>query len=194
MNRVQERLPHGDLLLLVALYGVTLASFPFAALIVDSGRDLAWGWSIAQGEAWPTYGPSLNGIWQLGPAWYYLIALVLVLSGSIGGVAFGIGALAALKIPLAYTLGRRWRDASLGLVFAAAVALPGWNTLGQLVLSHTSLVEVAVLASLWLSLWAWQQRSPAALLGAAAMFALALHAHPTALIVAPALACAPGAT
>lgn len=199
MSRVPDRIARSDWLALLVLYALCAASFPLAALVVDSGRDLAWGWSIAQGAAWPAYGPSLNALWQPGPVWFYFLALALQLSGSIGGVALVLGLFAAFKIPLAYVLGRalgQWQSqargetAALGLTLAAAVALPGWSSLGQLVLSHTSLVETGVLATLWLALIAWRGRRLVALAGASLALGLAIHAHPTALVAWPALAMA----
>ena len=56
---------------------VATAMAPLAALIVDSGRDLANAFAIAQGSAFPLYGPGLFGTWHPGPAWFYLLALPL---------------------------------------------------------------------------------------------------------------------
>lgn len=176
-----------DAILVVGLTLVAAAMAPLAALIVDSGRDLAAGYAIAQGLELPAYGPSLFDVWRPGPVWFYLLAVPLKLFGSITAAAMLAGVLAAMKIPLAWSLGRRARDAALGLAFAAFVALPGWITLGQLVVSHTMLVEAGVLATLWLCFMAGERGS--ARLGALAvgMQALAIHAHPTALAAAPAV-------
>jgi hypothetical protein len=179
-----------DVGLLIALFAIAASTYPYAALIIDSGRDLAWGLSIARGDAFPMYGPSLNGLWQLGPIWYYLLALPLMATGSVGATAAFIGLLAACKIPLAYRVGTSYAGAGFGLAFAAMIALPGWSTLGQLVLSHTSLTEVGVLATLALSLRAIRRRSVRGAIGAALMLGLAMHAHPTALVGAPAVAIA----
>lgn len=179
-----------DLWLLATLYALSAASYPFAMLVVDSGRDLAWAHAIASGSDWPLLGPGLNTLWQLGPIWFYVLALPLWLGAGIGGTALAIGLLAAAKLPLAYALGRRWQDATLGLAFAAAVALPGWSTFGQLVLLHTSVVETAVLATLLFALRAWQSVRLRDALAAAGLLGIALHAHPTALAAAPAVALA----
>lgn len=179
-----------ELALVGLLFALAAATYPYAMLVVDSGRDLAWGQAIAAGEAWPLYGPSLNNLWRLGPLWFYLLALPFALGATLGGVALAIGLLAAAKIPLAYALGRRWQDPAFGLACAAAIALPGWSSFGQLVLLHTSVVETAVLATLLLALCAWQAPRPAPALAAALLLGLALHAHPTALVAAPAVALA----
>lgn len=177
-----------DAILVVALTLVAAAMAPLSALIVDSGRDLAAGYAISQGFEFPAYGPSLFDVWRPGPVWFYLLAVPLKLFGSITAAAVFAGTLAAMKIPLAWSLGRRARDAALGLAFAAFVALPGWTTLGQLVVSHTMLVEAGVLATLWLSFMAGERGSARLAALAVAMQALAIHAHPTALVAAPAVA------
>jgi hypothetical protein len=177
-----------DIALVAALALVAVAMAPLAALIVDSGRDLATGLAIARGQQFPAYGPSLFGLWRPGPAWYYLLAVPLAVTKSVGATAVFVGVLAAMKIPLAWLLGARARGAALGLACAAWIALPGWGTLGQLVLSHTMLVEAGVLATLWLCLSSVQRDSALLAVLAAGMLALALHAHPTTLVAAPAVA------
>lgn len=177
----------GVLAALALLAGLHLALFAFATLVTDSGRDLANAWAIGHGGPYPEYGPSLFGRWKLGPVWFYALALPLRLWGSVTAAAIFTGAIAALKIPLAFLVGRRMLDARLGLLMALAISLPGWSSVGTLVIAHTSVVETAVLATFWLALAAWQDRRPVLLALGAGALALALHAHPTALIAAPAL-------
>lgn len=191
MHPVQpaSRLPTlATVLLLLVLMALHVALFGFATLVTDSGRDLANAWAVGHGGPYPVYGPGLFGHWKLGPVWFWILALPLRLSGNMVATAVFVGILAAAKIPLAYALGRRLVDARLGLIAAALIALPGWDSVGTLVIAHTSVVESAMLATLWLALLAWQERRPAPVLGASLMLALALHAHPTALLAAPAVA------
>jgi len=171
----------------VALAALMLAVWPLQVLVIDSGRDLAWALSIARAAELPLYGPELNGIWHLGPAWYFVLAGVLAVTGSITGIALGVGLLSTAKLGFAYLLGRELGDRSLGIAAAALAALPGWSSLASIVLSHTSVVETAVAATLWLSVRAWRRVDPTAAVGAAGCAALALHAHPTAIIVLPAV-------
>jgi hypothetical protein len=177
-----------DAALVGALALLAAAMAPLAALIVDSGRDLAIAYATEQGFEFPLYGPSLFGLWRPGPVWFYLLAVPLKLFGSVGAAAAFAGVLAAMKVPLAWSFGRRARDAAFGLAFAAFVALPGWVTLAQLVVSHTVLVEAGVLATLWLCLASAQRGSARLAALAMVMQALAIHAHPTALVAAPAVA------
>ncbi len=181
----------GSILALVAvIFIVNAVSFTQAALVVDSGRDIANAWSVASGRSLPLSGPEIFGTWKLGPAWFYILAVPLALGGGLTSVALWIGLLASLKIPLAFLLGRHHYGLSGGLALAGAVAIPGWNSAGGMVLAHTSVVESAVFASLLLSLRAFRDPSAARLMLAAAALSLAVHAHPTALAVAPWLAAA----
>ena len=82
-----------DAILVWALFLLAWACFPLAALVIDSGRDFASGLAIMQGDGYPAYGPSLNGLWQPGPVWFYLLAAMLATSGSVGGTALLVGAL-----------------------------------------------------------------------------------------------------
>lgn len=175
---------------LAALVALHIALFAFATLVIDSGRDLANAFAVGHGGPYPLYGPSLFGRWQLGPVWFWVLALPLRLFGSVTAAALFIGALAAAKIPLAYLLGKRMLDAQLGLLAALVIALPGWSSVGTLAIAHTSVVESAMLATFWLALVAWQERRAGFAAAACLMLTLALHAHPTALIAAPAVALA----
>lgn len=185
------RLSRGMLYAVVlALFVLHLALFPHATLVTDSGRDLANAYAVAHGGPYPLYGPGLFGHWKLGPVWFWLLSLPLWAFGSLTAAAWFIGVLAAAKIPLAYLLGRRLLDARLGLLAAVIIALPGWGSVGTVVLAHTSVVESAVLATLLLAVLAWQTQRPALAVLAGLMLALSLHAHPTALVAAPVVALA----
>jgi hypothetical protein len=151
----------------------------------DSVRDIAVALRIAAGEEWPATGPGLAFSAHLGPLWYYLLAPIAAASASWLPIALFIAALSALKFPLAYAFGCRIGDRRLGLLFAAALLLPGWQHLQALLVTHTSLVETMLLAAA-LAIRAWLlQPAPARAFTAGLTCALALHAHPTAIVLAP---------
>lgn len=177
----------GIAVLLALLFLLHAALYPFASLVTDSGRDFANAWAVGHGGPYPAYGPALFGTWKLGPVWFWLLALPLRLFGSITAAAIFIGLLAAAKIPLAWAIGRRLADARMGLMAALLMAVPGWDSVSALLLGHVNVLQSAMLACLWLALWAWQSHRVSLLALASLMLALALHAHPTALLIAPAL-------
>ena len=158
----------------------------WATVTLDTARDLTAALQIGRGEA-IARGPILNGLFHLGPIWFYVLAPVLVITKSQALTLLWIGLLAALKFPLAYLLGTRLRDRSLGLTWAVLLALPSWSSIGAIFPTHTAMVEAAVLLQMHLmlklaheeSIWNW------AWLGLAV--GLALHAHPTAILVLVAL-------
>jgi uncharacterized protein len=156
--------------------------YAWATVTLDTARDLAAAQRIITDEA-VLRGPVFNGLFHLGPIWFYLLAPVLALTKSQALSLFWAGLLAASKFPIAYTLGRSIRDADLGLCLAVLMALPGWASMGSVFPTHTVMVEATVLLQLLLMLRLAQgaKRSNWAWLGLAA--GLALHAHPSAVFV-----------
>lgn len=175
-------------LALLLLFALHVSLFPFATLVSDSGRDLANAWAIAHGGPYPAYGPELFQTWKLGPAWFWWLALPLKLGGGVAGAALFAGAISAAKIPLAFALGARLRDQRLGLLVAAFAAWPGWNGVSAMLVLHTAVVEAGIFATLLFALRAWQRRCAVDSMLAAGVLVLSLHAHPTTLIAAPAVA------
>lgn len=164
-------------------YGTALAGL--ACPYQDSVRDIAIALRIAAGVEWPSTGPGLAFSAHLGPLWYFLLAPVAAASTSWLPIALFVAALSALKFPLAYAFGRRVAGWRFGLLFAAALLLPGWQHLQALLVTHTSLIETLLLAAA-LAIRAWLvQPTPARAFFAGLAFALALHAHPTTIVLAP---------
>jgi hypothetical protein len=163
---------------LVAAYAAPYLLQPIEG---DLARDLYHGYRISSGQEWPTIGPKIGDSWHLGPAWYYLLALLLLVVRSIAGAVAAVGLLAALKFPLAYILGREWVDARFGVTWAILLALPGVATFESIWVAHPSLTAAASLAVVF-ALWrAVGHRSYAWMFAACLGFGFALHAHPTAL-------------
>jgi 4-amino-4-deoxy-L-arabinose transferase-like glycosyltransferase len=183
------RLDFAALAFIALLMVLHALPYYFATVTLDTARDLAAALQIVQGQSLAR-GPILNGLFHLGPLWFYLLAPVLALTQSQAITLLWVGLLAALKFPLAYRFGKRLQDRSLGLCFAALLAVPGWSAMGSMFPTHTVMVEAGVLLMMLLMLklarggyardWAW--------LGLAA--GLAMHAHPTAvfaLVLLPAV-------
>jgi hypothetical protein len=163
----------------VLMLGVHVAAGWNSAGVADFWRDMYWATSIAHGERFPLAGPQIYQLIELGPWWFYLLALPMIATGSVAMTMVFIQALAALKYFLAWRIGVRIADARLGLAFAASLAIAGWSTVPLLFPSHTAVVETTILL---LVLVAWRCARTFSL-GNAIWLGLAsaacLHAHPT---------------
>ncbi len=188
MARTRAR---SDIALLLALWLIYLLPFTEALPFIDGIRDLQFALDIASGESWPLVGPVFANRFHLGPFGYYLQALPLVLGFPLSSVPMFLGALAGSKFFLAYGFGRDWIDRRYGLLFAAALALPGWSGLDFLNTTTPMLVPALLLAAAWSTLRFARGHSVWALFGAALASSLALQSHPSALILAllPAAVC-----
>jgi hypothetical protein len=152
--------------------------------VVDTTRDLYWAWQIGNGLEFPQVGPVIHsGVLQLGPWWYYLLAIPIAFGAGIASVPATICFIAWLQYPLGWLLGTRIGGPRLGLLLVLALVMPGWSTLALMFATHTSVAGTALIA-LALAALAWD-RDPRAwralLVGLAA--AAAMHAHPSTLLV-----------
>jgi hypothetical protein len=153
----------------------------------DTSRDLFLAEQIATGTAFPLTGPEINGMLHLGPLWYYLLAIPLLVISNAAAVTGFVAFISALQFPLAYLLGRRVATAREGLLFALALALPGWMNLSLASTTHPILAPTALLAGAFAAL-KYRERpdvAHAALLGLACV--AMLTAHPTLVLLAGAL-------
>lgn len=176
-----------DACIVVALMGLYAAAYAYSTVLMDTARDVGVAWRIAHGEEFPLYGPYIGARWRLGPAWFYLLAPLVGLARSMTVVALGVGLLASLKFPLAYLAGLRIGGRAFGLAWVALLALPGVVSVEQALYSHFNLVAAAVLGTLLAAQAAVARPSASrwAVLGVSV--SLALHAHPTAIVLAPLL-------
>ncbi len=170
------------LLVLIAL--VHVAGYATTTLVTDTARDLGAAWRIVHGLELPLRGPEIGQRWSLGPVWFYLLAPIVDAARSVTAIALAVGVLAALKFALAWRLGRTLVDARFGFLFAFVLALPGWASLEHVVFAHTNLAGTAMLAYGLALVAATRGPDPGrcALVGLA--LALAVHAHPGALVLA----------
>lgn len=177
-----------DLAIVAAFMAIHVASGVFGAAGPDTARDVAAALAIANGEALPLHGPLLAGTSYLGPIWFYLLALPLTVHRSWVSVALLVAILGSLQFPLAYAAGRRLLDRRYGLLWCALLALPGWGSFQLVGFSHTNLVATGSLLVLYALLRLAREQRARWLVVAAVAFSLALHAHPTTIVLAPIIA------
>ena len=167
--------------LVAALMVAYALPFLVAPIEGDLARDLWFGYRIATGEEWVTIGPWLGRRSHLGPVWYYLLAVPMVLTHSLTGVVLAIAALGATKFLLAWRLGREMVDARFGITWAILLSAAGLSSIESGWIAHPSLVVAASLVVMF-ALWRSDTRQSGGWLCAACLaFGLALHAHPTTL-------------
>ncbi|MGH8174409.1 MAG: hypothetical protein ACREPX_14815 [Rhodanobacteraceae bacterium] len=147
--------------------------------VPDSWRDLYWATKIAHGEAFPLAGPPIYGLIELGPWWFYLLAIPIGLTGSAVVASVFVQLLAGSKYLIAWRLGTRLVDERFGLAVACSLALAGWSTIPLMFPSHTALIETTLLLLAAATWRCWRRASfgNALLLGLAA--GACLNAHPT---------------
>lgn len=186
------RRQNGAGLLLLVLAAAYVLAVVHGVVTIDVARDMYWAIEIAQGRALPLLGPPVGSIEVLAAWWYYLGALAIWLGGSVTGYFAWLGLLAASKYLLIYRAGLRIGDRRFAVLLLAAAAAPGIASYQLFGVGHTQLLEATVWGCVLLALRLCQPGAVlsrrwvivnAGLLGACA--ALALHAHPTAVLLAP---------
>jgi hypothetical protein len=178
MTEAQPRL---DRMLVIGLFLAYVLAAAHTTIATDTARDLIAAWDIVQGTQFPLRGPELYTTWTLGPIWYYLLALPLALTHSAAAAVLLVAVLAAMKFPLAYWLGAEFGGRALARLSMIALAVPGWWMFEWLVTSHTNLAVPCLLGyAIYLLRWARNGSMPAVMV-AAGLFSLSVHAHPTSL-------------
>ena len=183
-----RRPSRADVAVVAAFMAVHIASSYFGAAGPDTTRDVAAALAIRDSGALPLHGPLLAGTAHLGPLWFYLLSLPMMAWRSWLGVAVFVAIISSLQFPLAYAAGRRLIDRRFGLLWCALLALPGWGSFQLVGFSHTNMVPTCSMLVLYALVRLAQQRQARWLVVAALAFSLALHAHPTTIVLAPMIA------
>ncbi|MEO5559738.1 MAG: hypothetical protein ABIO49_07985 [Dokdonella sp.] len=150
-----------------------------SAGLQDFWRDFYWATVIAHGEAFPLAGPPIYQMFELGPWWFYLLALPVRLTGSVALTMVFIQSLAAMKYFLAWRIGIRLADARLGFAFAASLAIAGWSMVELMFPSHIAVVETTLLLLGLVGLRCANEFSARNAIWLGLVSAACLHAHPT---------------
>ncbi|MEP7062268.1 MAG: hypothetical protein ABI881_07705 [Betaproteobacteria bacterium] len=164
----------------VAVIAVAYVAFgTFVGGGYDPGRDVAEAFAIVHDGARPLLGPLVAGHAQLGPAWYYLLALPMLVTPTWFAAAMAAVVVGALQFPLAYAAGKRLGDATLGVLWAAALALPGWASFETVGFASTNAVRTLVIATVYCVLRTRDTPHLGWWFAAGLAVAAATHAHPS---------------
>ena len=153
----------------------------------DTNRDIYFAQQIASLREFPLVGPHINGMLHLGPVWFYVLAIAAWLIPNAAAVTAFMAAIGALQFPLAYQLGRRFGSSREGLLFALALALPGFMAVSLVSLTHTIAVIPCLLSGIFAALGYRASPDWKHALWLGVLAALALNAHPTTLFLVAAL-------
>jgi hypothetical protein len=167
----------------------TVLALYHGIISVDVARDLYQAQLIRDGVSFPISGPPINGSTVLGPVWYYALAVATWLGGSLAAAFALMGLALSLKYVFAYCVGAIWRNDAFATMLVCAMAFPGVASYALLGVGHPSFVETFLWAAALFSLLAVRDRNAwfwVALAGLAN--SLALHAHPTAIVLVATIA------
>jgi hypothetical protein len=165
----------------------TVIALSHGVLSIDVARDLYQAQLIRDQTSFPAAGPPINGATVLGPIWYYALAAATWLGGSLSLASALVGVALSLKYVFAYIAGSIWRDETFALLLVVAMTMPGVASYALLGVAHPSFVETFLWAAALFALLAVRSKKNVPWFGLVGLAsALALHAHPTAiLVVAP---------
>lgn len=160
-----------------------LLPFYWAIPFVDGIRDIQAAISIANGEDFPLTGPVFANKIHLGPVWTYILALPLALKFPAWNIPIFLGLIASTKFIFAHLIGKQLHTSQFALAFPVAMALPGWSGLDFFNTTTPALVPAMGLACVWFSLRYNSSNRLADAAAAALAASLAIHAHPSALLL-----------
>ncbi|HEX3137698.1 MAG TPA: glycosyltransferase family 39 protein, partial [Casimicrobiaceae bacterium] len=167
-----RRPSRADMAVVGAFMAIYIASSYFGAAGPDTTRDVAAALAIRDLGALPLHGPLLAGTAHLGPLWFYLLSLPMLLARSWVGVAVFVAVIGSLQFPLAYAAGRRLIDRRFGILWCALLTLPGWGSFQLVGFSHTNMVPTCSMLALYALVRLAQQRRPRWLVVSALAFSL----------------------
>ena len=145
----------------------------------DPGRDVAEAFAIAHDGARPLLGPVFAGHVRFGPLWFWLMALPMFVFPTWLTAAMTAVIIGALQFPLAYATGKRLAGPQLGVLWAAALAMPGWASFETVGFTSTNAMRTGVIATLYCVLRTRDTPHLGWWIAAGLAAAAATHAHPS---------------
>lgn len=160
-----------------------LSISPFSFIHLDLARDFRTAFDIVDGVNFPLNGQLFGGKFRLGPVWYYFLAFLLWIFNSWIGVILVLAAISAIQIPVAYILGKELENKWAGLFFSTLIMIPSWGSFEQLYPSHTMFSSLFAMSAVICAIRHEKTGKKKYIYNESILFSLALHAHPTAIIL-----------
>ena len=115
-----ERWALVGILIMAAIF--RLSGLDLGWLLADGVRDAVAALDIAEGRSLPLVGPVAQGLYALGPLYYYVLAIPFWFSKDPAVAVFAISLLNLISVYLTYRLGRQFFSPTVGLIGAALYA------------------------------------------------------------------------
>lgn|GEM_PF-1235067 len=176
--------PAADMLLLCAMSALVVLLGFYSILHLDLARDLNMAAAMVADHSWLLKGPELAGSMHLGPAWYWLLALLQFLGLEVAGSAAAVACLASLQFWLVWRAGCEWHGPNTGLLAAVLLAVPSWSLYQFVLMTHPVLLGTCLAATLLAGIRFAKTGRGSQLVLTALFFSLAVHAHPASLVLA----------
>jgi hypothetical protein len=188
VDRLRGIAPTVALVLGVAYLVLTRLLLAWNGIIgADGARDLAMASRILHGQEFPLLGPLSGHTFQLGPLYYFMLALPLALFRTATGVISFLALLTLLSVFFAYRVGTLLFDRWAGFLFACLLAGDFNVALAAFQISNSDLILPTSLALVYTTLLAVVHRRPGYLTLALPLAAVALQIHPATVSLFPLL-------
>lgn len=171
---------NGALLVLMLIY---ISISPFSFVHLDLARDFRVAFDIVNGVDFPLSGQLFSGRFRLGPVWYYFLAFLIWILNNWICVIVALSVISAIQIPVAYILGKELESQWAGLFFSTLIMIPSWGFFEQLYPSHTMFSSLLAMSAVVCAIRYEKTGKKKYIYIESILFSLALHAHPTVIIL-----------
>ncbi len=179
-----------DYLIILTLSLLLIGMAPMGGMVYDTARSLSAAYQIADTQQFPLKGPVFAGVLHFGPVWYYFLSIPMFFGSGVTGVMLWCKFWYALTTVAAYKLGwalphYKGSERAFGLCLVGFLYALGWHSMTGTIVAHTMYQWLSVLVSILYLHKAIKHQKTSGYLISGLFFSLALHAHPTALVLAP---------
>ena len=158
-----------------------LSGLDLGWFILDQARDTIEAIKIASGQSFPLVGPVAQGLYSLGPLYYYLLAIPFWFSKDPSGGILFLSLLNLFAVYLTYKFGKAFFNERVGLIAAALYALFPMAVVSSKALWNPGFIPFFTILFCYALFRFLVGGSPWGLVGALVVLACLLQIHLTAL-------------